>query len=82
MRIEPSYKSHNALDKYLTMHYFVTEMCTHAHFCYKTNEALWDICLMHCGICVTGLFGMFGIMVSWVCILKIVPLPTPIVINN
>ena len=28
---------------------------TCAHFCYK-NGALWDICLMHCGICEMGLF--------------------------
>ena len=33
--VEPSHKSHNALDKCPTMHHFVTEMCTHAHFCYK-----------------------------------------------
>ena len=26
--IDPSYKSHNASDKYATMHHFVTEMCT------------------------------------------------------
>ena len=26
--IGPSHKSHNASCKYLTMHYFVTEMCT------------------------------------------------------
>ena len=33
----------------------LTEMCTLAcvHFCYKSS-ALWDICLMHCGICGTG----------------------------
>ena len=39
--IDPSHKSHNASDKYPTMHHFVTEMCTHAHFCYK---------MLHCGI--------------------------------
>ena len=39
--IEPSLQSHNALHKYPTMHHFVTQMCTHAHFCYK---------MMHCGI--------------------------------
>ena len=27
----PIHKSHNALDKYPTMHYLVTEMCTHVH---------------------------------------------------
>ena len=29
--IDLSKKSHNALDKYPMMHYFVTEMCTHVH---------------------------------------------------
>ena len=29
-QIHPSYKSHNTLDEYPTMH-FVTEMCTHVH---------------------------------------------------
>ena len=45
-------KSHNAPVPYPTVHHFVTEMC--AHFCYK-NDALWDIGLMHCGICEMGL---------------------------
>ena len=48
--IDPSHKSHNALDKYPTMHQFVTEMCTHVHipvtkWCivgYVTG-ALWDL---------------------------------------
>ena len=39
--IDPSHKSHNASDKYPTMHHIVTEMCTRAHFCYK---------MVHCGI--------------------------------
>ena len=30
-RIDPSHKSYNALDTYLTMQDFVTEMCTHVH---------------------------------------------------
>ena len=29
--IDPSHKSHNALDKFPTMHNSVTEMCTHVH---------------------------------------------------
>ena len=33
-KIDPSHKFHNVLGKYPTMHHFVTEMCTHAHFCY------------------------------------------------
>ena len=46
-RIDPSHKSHNALVLYPTIHYFVTEMCTFL----LQSGALWDICLMHCGIC-------------------------------
>ena len=49
--INPSHKSHNALDKYPRMHHFVTEMCTNVHisvtkWCimkYQIGE-LWDIC--------------------------------------
>ena len=40
---------------YLTMHHFVTEMCT---FSVK-NGALWDICLVQCGICEITQFGRF-----------------------
>ena len=40
-QIDPSHKSHNAPVPYPTMHLFVTEMCTCAHFCYK---------MVHCGI--------------------------------
>ena len=29
--IDPSRKSHNASNKYPTMHHFITEMCTHVH---------------------------------------------------
>ena len=29
--LDPSHKSHIALEKYPTMHHFVTEMCTHVH---------------------------------------------------
>ena len=47
--IDPSHKSHNAWNKYPTMHHFVTEMCIHVHisvtqWCivgYETG-ALWD----------------------------------------
>ena len=29
--LDPSHKSHNAFDKYPTMHQCITEMCTHVH---------------------------------------------------
>ena len=33
--------------KYPTMHHFVTEMCTHAHFCYKMLHCgIWDWCIV------------------------------------
>ena len=49
-KFDPSHKYRNALDKYLIMHHFVTEMCTHVHisvtiWCimgYGTG-ALWDL---------------------------------------
>ena len=49
--IDPSHKSHNALDTYPLMHHFVTEICTHVHISvtkwwivwYGTG-ALWDFC--------------------------------------
>ena len=48
--LDPSHKSHNASEKYPTMHLFVTEMCTRVHisvtkWCivgYGTG-ALWDL---------------------------------------
>ena len=47
----PSHKSHNASDKYPTMHHFVTEMCTHVHISVTKGcivghgtGALWDLC--------------------------------------
>ena len=46
--MDPFQKSYNASHKCPTMHYFLTEMCTHAHFCYKVK---------HCGIsewCIVG----------------------------
>ena len=42
-----SHKSHNASDKYPTMHHFVTEMWTRAHFCYKmVHCGIWDGCIV------------------------------------
>ena len=47
----PSRKSHNALDKYPTIHYFVTEMCTHVHISVTKwcivgygTDAFWHLC--------------------------------------
>ena len=51
--IDPSHESHN--DKYPTMHHFVTEMCTFL----LQNCALWDMGLVHYGICVTNQFLWF-----------------------
>ena len=39
--------------KYPTMHHFVTKMCTCTLM--LQNGAMWDIWLMHCGICEIGL---------------------------
>ena len=36
-------------------------MCTCEHIS-ATNGALWDICLMHCGICEMGLYGRHGVL--------------------
>ena len=49
--LDPSHRSHNALVKYPTMHYYVIEICTHVHisvviWCtegYGTGT-LWDLC--------------------------------------
>ena len=50
--IDPSHKSHNASGKYATIHHIVTEMCTFLlHGVSVTSGALWDIRLLHCGIC-------------------------------
>ena len=49
--IDPFHKSHNAPVPYPTIHHFVAEMCTFL----LQKGALWDICLMHCGICEMGL---------------------------
>ena len=59
MSIDPSHKSQNASVPYPTMHHFVTEICTFL----LQNGALWDICLMHCGICEMDLFS--GMTLVW-----------------
>ena len=48
--IDPSHKSHNALDRYPTVQHFVTEMCTHVHISVTKccivghgSVALWDL---------------------------------------
>ena len=51
------HKSHSTLNKYPTMHHFVTEMCTWVHI-YVTNGALWSICSMYCGVCEMALFNV------------------------
>ena len=47
---DPSHKSHNAPDKYPTMHHFVTEMCTCVHISVTKwcivgygTDAFWDL---------------------------------------
>ena len=52
--IDQSHKSHDASDKYPIMHHFVTEMCTFL----LQNGALWDMEMVHCGICATGLLNL------------------------
>ena len=52
--IDPSHKSHYALDIYPTMHHFVTEMCTQVHIAVTTE-------MMHCGIwdwCIMGFVNL------------------------
>ena len=51
--IDPSHKSHNASDKYPTMHHFVTEMCTHVHISVTK--------MVQCWICATGLLQPTGL---------------------
>ena len=51
--IDLIHKSHNGPVSYPTLHHFVTEMCTFL----LQNDALWDICLMHCGVCEMGLLN-------------------------
>ena len=57
--IDLNHKSHNAPLPYPTMNHFVTEYANMCTFLLQ-NGALWDICLMHCGICTIGL--LFGIV--------------------
>ena len=56
--MDPAQTPHNALDKYPTMHHFVTEMCTFL----LQNGALWDMGLVHCGIFATGQFELWAQM--------------------
>ena len=49
-KIDLFHKSHNASGKYPAMHHFVTEMWPSLLQC----DALWDVWLVHCGICGTG----------------------------
>ena len=51
VQIDQSHKSHNAPVPYPTMHHFGTYKCTFL----LQNGALWDVCLMHCSICVMDL---------------------------
>ena len=55
--IEWSRKSHNAPGRYPTIHHFVAEMDTRVHIYLLQNAVLWDMGLVHCGICATGLFN-------------------------
>ena len=50
---DPS-KNLNSLDKYCTMHHFATKTWRHVHTS-VTNGALWDVWLVHCGKCTTGI---------------------------
>ena len=47
MAIDLIHKSHNAPVPHPTMHHFLTEMCIFL----LQNGALWDIFVIHCGIC-------------------------------
>ena len=51
-RIDPSYKSHNASEKYPTMDYFV---CAHVCTFLLQSGVLWDMRMVHCWICAIGL---------------------------
>ena len=55
---DPCHKSHNALDKYPTLHHFVAEMCTFL----LQNGAPWDMVLVHCGICASWKESMEAIL--------------------
>ena len=78
-RLDSSHKSHNALNKYPTVHHFVPEMCT---FLFQIG-ALWDMGLVNCGIrasglvdfvVVTGVFPKQSVAAEWP--MKIVVLST------
>ena len=59
--VDPSHKSHNASDKYSTLHHFVAEMCT--HLCISVTKVVhcgvWDWCIVgfvqqvYCPQCIT-----------------------------
>ena len=51
------HESHNESDKYLTMHHFVSEICTQVHIS-VTNSALLDMALVPYGICAIGQFTL------------------------
>ena len=63
---EPSHNSHKTLDNYPTMHHFVTEMCTRAHFCYiMVHCGIWDWCIVGFVQQVyLGLLSQFSVMWS------------------
>ena len=73
--MEISHKSHNASDKYPTMHHFVTEMCTHVCTFLLQNDALWDMALVHCGIwnwCIVNMvYWSFIHGSSWLGLIKV-----------
>ena len=53
------------------MNHFVTEMCTFL----LQNGALWNICLMHCGICEMGIFKKTHFKISMAKCLPFFPRP-------
>ena len=61
LRTDLMHKSHKA--PYPTIHHFVTEMCT----ILLQNGALWDICMMHCGIWEMGLLYTRANIVVFLC---------------
>ena len=54
--------SHNASDIYPTMHHVVTEMWSHMCTLLLRNCALWDMGVVHCGICATAMSIARGIL--------------------
>ena len=60
--IVPSHKSHNASQKYPTMHYFVTELGTHLHI------SVTKSCFVGCGICV--LWDLCNISIEFIMIVR------------